>query len=186
MTYMDQLKEAYDTVDKDAIEKFYQVLKLGYTAMFFGNGGSAAISNHAVTDFTKGIAESNSDHTFEAISLCCNVPLITAISNDIGYEYVFSRQMKYSDLQYATAIAISSSGNSKNIVEGLKYANSRHYTTVALVGFEGGEVIKQSLADVIIHVKSKNYGIVEDCHMAILHDMSQRYVRDINIIRDTY
>ena len=52
--------------------------------------------------------------------------------------------------------------------------------------FEGGEVIKQSLADVIIHVKSKNYGIVEDCHMAILHDMSQRYVRDINIIRDTY
>jgi len=178
MSYIDRLKEAYDSVPQEDLDLLYNTLccesEYMNPALFFGNGGSAAVANHVVTDLVKGLAEDSDTHCFEALSLCSNVPLITAIANDLGYDKVFSKQMEYLNFPDAIAVAVSSSGNSPNVLEGLKYARSKGYITVALVGFEGGEVLKQGLADVLIHVKADNYGIVEDCHMAILHELAQR------------
>jgi len=70
-------------------------------------------------------------------------------------------------------IAISSSGNSSNIIKGLIKARNKGYTTIALVGFNGGAVMSEKLADVVIHVNSNNYGVVEDSHQMIMHSMAQ-------------
>jgi phosphoheptose isomerase len=100
--------------------------------------------------------------------------LNSAISNDFSYSHVFARQLDFfGDGSFATAIAVSSSGNSLNITEGLKEAKKKNMTTLAFVGFDGGQVLRDKLADCIIYVKSNNYGVVEDAHMAIMHSLIQ-------------
>mgnify|MGYP000494005485 CR=1 FL=1 len=76
------------------------------------------------------------------------------------------------------AIAISSSGNSANIINGLAAANKHSMKTIALVGFNGGSVKENNLADTILHVNSNNYGVVEDTHMIILHALIQKLRKD--------
>lgn len=172
--YKSLLIDALNSVDDTSVEGLYQsVLINAYKGIFiFGNGGSASIANHWVCDAAKGICEDTSIEC-KIISLSTNVSLISAIANDIGYEFIFSKQLEYmKPLVSGLAIAVSSSGNSKNIIEGLKTAKSLGLSTVALTGFSGGEASK--VADVSIHVNSDNYGIVEDCHMSILHSISQR------------
>lgn len=166
-------KEALDNIDYVSIERLYQcVLRNTYKGIYvLGNGGSAAIANHWVCDASKGISE-DTNINCRVISLCSNTPLMTAISNDIGYEYVFTKQLEYLRPTGGLVIAISSSGNSKNVCNILKKAKEMGLNTVALTGFTGGEASK--LADVSVHIESNNYGIVEDCHMMILHSISQR------------
>ena len=160
MKYIDKLKEAYDSVPQEQLDYLYSILckhsDEPYPALFFGNGGSAAVANHIVTDLTKALAEDTGVYGFDALSLCTNVPLITAIANDIGYDKIFSKQMEYLMLEKAIAVAISSSGNSLNILRGLERARSYGWTTIALVGFNGGKVIENKMADIIIHVKANN------------------------------
>jgi phosphoheptose isomerase len=91
----------------------------------------------------------------------------------------------FGDGSFATAIAVSSSGNSLNIIEGLREAKKKNMSTMALVGFNGGQVVRDKLADCIIHVKSNNYGIVEDSHMAILHSLIQMIRTDYALDQDT-
>ena len=171
--YRIKLNEALNTVDETSVERLYQlILRNTHKEIFiFGNGGSAAIANHWVCDAAKGIGE-DTNIDCKITSLSTNVPLITAIANDIGYEFIFSKQLEYLQPIKGLAIAISSSGNSKNIIEGLNAAKSYGLYTAALVGFTGGGA--SNIADVTVHVKSDNYGLVEDSHMAILHSISQR------------
>jgi phosphoheptose isomerase len=102
--------------------------------------------------------------------------LITALANDVSYEQVFSEQIKYHEP--SLAIAVSSSGNSKNIVNGINTARALGAKTLALVGFHGGEILRTDAADCILHVPAENYGVVEDCHMMILHSLAQKIRRD--------
>lgn len=143
--------------------------------LVFGNGGSAAIAEHLATDWMKGIEQDQ--HIYPRVrSLSSNLPLITALANDYGYEYIFSKQIEYHDGP-ANVIAISASGNSPNIVNGLKAANAAGYFTYALVGFDGGVVKRDKLASHgLIHVDSNDYGIVEDTHSIIMHCIAQ-YIR---------
>lgn len=184
MRYIDELKTAYDSVDQSKLEVFFEAMSELTTdflpTVFFGNGGSAAIANHAVTDLTKSTYETINAKC-PCISLCTNTPLITAIANDYGYEHVFSKQLDYLDADKALVVAVSSSGNSKNILNGLRKANEKGYNTIAMVGFDGGRVVSDGLADTIIHVKSNDYGIVEDCHMAIIHELSRRIKLECSI-----
>lgn len=144
----------------------------------FGNGGSAAISEHFTCDHLKGINEdcTNIGATGKARvhSLSSNIPLITAIANDIGYEQIFSKQIQWLHIEQAALfIAISSSGNSENIIRGLDEAHQLGYNTVAIVGFDGGKVLKHKLADAIVHIPSNNYGVVEDITQMIMHSIAQ-------------
>lgn len=178
MNYFDMIKSAMNTVNMNKINLANSIINEITTEykplIVFGNGGSAAIANHAVADFTKGVYEdSEHEFAFPAISLCSNVPLITAISNDIGNRFIFSRQLNYLKLRSAVVLAISSSGNSTNTIDGIHEANERGYSTVALVGFDGGYIKRNNIADVCIHVDANNYGVVEDVHMMIVHMLAQ-------------
>jgi len=167
------LKDLDSQMDKiqafaDAIEN---TTKSGGNIFVAGNGGSAAIADHLVCDVCKGVGH-ESDLKPRVISLVSNVSMLTAISNDIGYNQsiaYYLRKLSYSaeDL----LIVISSSGNSANILRALECAEEIGIKSVALTGFNGG--VAKMMADISIHVDAHNYGIVEDMHQAIMHLVSQ-------------
>lgn len=136
-----------------------------------GNGGSAAISDHLTCDFVKGTRSETEDGLL-VHSLVGSQALFSAIANDLGYENTFSYQLEANKINGNDClILISSSGNSPNIVSALKTAHSKNVTVIGLTGFSGGELFKQ--ADVKLHIAFNNYGVVEDCHQAIMHVLAQ-------------
>jgi phosphoheptose isomerase len=96
---------------------------------------------------------------------------LTACANDFGYEVSFSRQLAMGAKPGDLLICISSSGNSPNILAALRQANVMKLKTIAFTGFSGGEASR--LADIKIHVAASNYGVVEDCHQALMHNIAQ-------------
>lgn len=174
INYASRLNSALMGVNQKAIGEAYSILvgSIGQPVFIFGNGGSAAIADHFCCDYNKGITQDTAMRG-RAISLSSNGPLMTAIANDCGYKNVFGDQLYYHNPKGGLAIAVSSSGNSENIIQGLTEAKELGLMTLALVGFDGGAVLAHDLADAIIHVDCDNYGIVEDSHMAILHSLIQ-------------
>ena len=173
--YRKLLNEALDTVEPESISGMeYQLAhmaRFGYPILVCGNGGSAAITEHMSCDHTKGVAMDTNLLPF-MIPLQSNVSLCTAIANDIGYEQIFSKQIDWypGDTPFGVFV-VSSSGNSPNIINALYTARNRRVPTMAMVGFDGG--LAKKLADVCIHVKSNNYGVVEDAHQILMHSMAQ-------------
>jgi D-sedoheptulose 7-phosphate isomerase len=144
----------------------------------FGNGDSALISEHAALDMMKSVSVRKWVYP-RVISLVSNPGLVTAIGNDCGYENIFSKQIEMFGNPFKeggnVAIAISSSGSSPNVVKGLEAAKAHGFYTIALVGFDGGAIVRdrESLnVNSIIHVKSNLYEVVEDCHYSIIHAIS--------------
>lgn len=135
-----------------------------------GNGGSAAISNHLLCDFAKGL-RAHTKLRPQIVSLSSHVELITAIGNDIAFEEIFSCQLSGAARPSDVLLTISSSGNSENIVRALVWAKENGLRTIAMTGFEGGR--SASLADVNLHVAAKNYGVVEDLHQSMMHILAQ-------------
>ena len=135
-----------------------------------GNGGSAAIANHFVADYLK-YARTNTSIKPKIISLSSNLETITAISNDFNYSEIFSYQLESLATKDDMLLTISSSGNSKNIINALKTAKMKKLKTISFSGFGGGKAHK--LADYGIALKSKNYGIVEDLHHTLMHFICQ-------------
>ena len=135
-----------------------------------GNGGSAAIADHLLCDWVKGTF-TPPQSPIHVHSLVSNTALLTACANDFGYEVSFSRQIEMQARPGDIVICISSSGNSANILAALRQASSMGLKTIALTGFSGGEAVK--LADISLHVAVHNYGIVEDCHQILMHNIAQ-------------
>lgn len=135
-----------------------------------GNGGSAAIADHLCCDLTKGTH--HHDHpVIDARSLVSNVPLYTAAANDFGFEKAFAVQIAMLGRAGDVLIAISSSGNSENILNAVEAAREKGIATIGLSGFSGGKL--HETADVSLHVDDNNYGIVEDAHQALMHILAQ-------------
>ena len=135
-----------------------------------GNGGSAAIASHFVNDLNKTVFGQKGEKKvkrFQAISLVDNVSALTAWANDVGFEATFSEQLKSSAQEKDVLMAISSSGNSPNIVKAVEAAKDIHIPIISLVGFDGGKIL--SLSDAKIHVPSNRYEIVESAHDTICH-----------------
>lgn len=168
--YSDSLSIALESLDPSmlsaAADKIDEVSKKGGQIFSIGNGGSAAISNHLCCDWSKGIYQENHP-PIRTTSLNSNMALYTAIANDFGFERVFSEQLKYFGSNSDILVAISSSGNSENIIQGVKKAKSKSMFVIGLSGFDGGQLC--SISDVSIHVDASNYGVVEDSHQIIMH-----------------
>jgi phosphoheptose isomerase len=97
---------------------------------------------------------------------------ITAIGNDLGFNKIFSKQLEFSNADSDDLLVIvSSSGNSPNILNILEFASTIGMESIALIGFDGGRA--KDLADIVVHVNSSNYGVVEDCHQIIMHSWAQ-------------
>ena len=174
--YFGSVNLAAARVNRDSLEQAFKAIDGCARLYIMGNGGSAANADHWVCDYMKGINEDvirGDILNVKAISLASNGPLVTALANDIGYDHIFAKQLRYYRCQYGDVVlAMSASGNSQNIINGLNTAKRYGATTVALTGFTGGDAA--NIADISVHVPSSNYGVVEDCHMMILHAISQR------------
>lgn len=136
-----------------------------------GNGGSATLSQHFAIDLGLGTLRIR-NRACRVIDLTSNVAVLTATANDTGYENVFSKQLDLLAQNGDILIAISSSGNSTNVIDAVLKARELRMKTVGLTGFDGGEIKK--LVDFSIHVETEigNYGMVEDSHSFILHALS--------------
>lgn len=153
------------------------VVAAGGTIFSCGNGGSAAIANHLVCDCLKGV-RADTDVSPRVHSLSTTVELITAIANDISYDEVFAFQLQSVARPGDMLIAISSSGNSPNVLKALVTARALGLRTLAMVGFSGGRAAE--LSDVRLWVREQNYGVVEDVHQSLMHIMAQ-YLRQANL-----
>jgi D-sedoheptulose 7-phosphate isomerase/D-glycero-D-manno-heptose 1,7-bisphosphate phosphatase len=182
--YAAETARAVRSVEPAALDRAATTLLEAYTrgaAVFScGNGGSASISNHLQCDHLKGIRTAT-DLAPRVVSLSTNIELLTAISNDMGYEDVFTYQLQSQARPGDVLIAVSSSGRSPNIVRALIWARDNGLRTIALTGFGGGDA--KTVAEVAIHVDGTNYGIVEDVHQAVMHALAQ-YIRQSRMTAD--
>ena len=140
-----------------------------------GNGGSAASSSHWVADFSKNIT-AEQDKRLHIQSLVDNSPLVTALSNDVAYEEVFTEQLKNYLKPKDVVIGLSVSGNSPNLVSAFKYAKENGATVFSILGDYDGKM--KSHSDYCEVIKSKNFGVVEDAHMYFCHVISQLLLID--------
>src|ERR1051325_5904092 len=139
------------------------------TVYVFGNGGSAASASHMMCDITKGVSESDAGKRPRVMALTDNASLLTAWANDFGYERVFSEQLKTFIKPRDVAFAISTSGDSPNVLLALETAREYGAVTVGLGGCQGGQM--KSLCDVCAIVPSDNVQLVEDLHQAMIHSI---------------
>lgn len=173
-SYYDRFAETLRSFDKsplgDVLTVFDAVIAGGGIVWVAGNGGSTAIADHIVCDSSKGTHVPGTP-PFRTISLASNVPMLTALANDISYDAVFSEQLKYYLTDKDALLVVSSSGNSPNVVNACEYAKEQGVPVIAFVGFKGGKLAE--VADTVVHVAIDNYGIVEDTHQSIIHMLTQ-------------
>ncbi|NCE65614.1 SIS domain-containing protein [Pseudoflavonifractor sp. 524-17] len=165
------------------VEKINQVLNLLLEAFekeriiyIFGNGGSAATASHYQNDFNKGISE----YTQKKFRFCClndNVATLMAIANDIGYEEVFRFQLTGKLQPGDLVIAISGSGNSKNVINAVEYAKKEGSIVVGLTGYDGGRL--RQIADYSLHAPVNSMQITEDIHMIFDHLMMSVFYKTL-------
>ena len=141
--YFKREQEVINNLDFEAITDAVYAIKEAYereaTIYVFGNGGSAATASHFVCDFNKGICE-KLDKKFNLICLSDNTPIVTAIANDISYDDVFYFQLKNKLKPDDLILAISGSGNSKNVIKAVEYAKDVGTKIVGLTGYSGGKL----------------------------------------------
>ena len=181
-SYFQYLGEIIERINLAEIRQFVETLldarERGVRIFFIGNGGSAATASHFANDLSFGT--NDYEKPFKVMSLTDNVPVVTALSNDFGYDDIFIRQLKIYAEKGDIVVGISASGNSQNLLEAFKYATKAGITTVALTAFNGGKL--KEIADQGIHIPTgiKEYGPAEDIHMILDHLISaylNRYVK---------
>jgi len=188
--YVDAIRIAFSSLDSQQIHSaascLEQAIKRNATIFVCGNGGSAGISNHFVCDHMKGV-RTGTNLRPRVSSLSENIEIVTAIANDIGYENVFDFQLASVSSRGDVLVTISSSGNSPNILNALRWARGNGLTSIAMTGFDGGE--SRSFADISLHVDAQNYGVVEDVHQSLIHLLAQflrqKYLLDPSLLGKT-
>jgi len=152
---------------ESVITALSQACEQGRTVFLFGNGGSAALASHLACDLGKGVAHYSPGPRFRALSLVDNVPTMTAWANDASYDEVFAEPLANLLRPQDVALAISGSGNSRNVLRGLEVARGTGAQTIGFTGFKGGKM--KALCDLCVIVPSDNMQIIEDLHLAVAH-----------------
>lgn len=172
-----QLQDSADTILKakeslsQEIEELsslaYDTLSKGNKLLLAGNGGSATQASHIAAEFTGRYKKERP--SLPAISLTTDIAAVTAISNDYGYEQVFSRQLEGLGKEGDLLIALSTSGNSENLIKALEMARKKNLKSVSLLGKDGGKM--KGLADLDLIIPSDDTPRVQECHILLLHIM---------------
>jgi len=137
----------------------------GKKAIFFGNGGSAADSQHLAAEFLGRFYKDR--RPLPAAALTVNTSTLTAIGNDYGYDKVFSRPLAGIGVAGDVAVGISTSGNSENVLAAFEVAKKMGIMTVALTGASGGKM--QEAADYCIAIPSSDTPRIQECHILVGH-----------------
>jgi D-sedoheptulose 7-phosphate isomerase len=159
-----------------ALNLLLETFENGNTVFVFGNGGSSATASHFQNDFNKGVSE----HTKKKFNFQClndNVATVMAVANDIGFEEVFRFQLIGHMRPGDVVLAISGSGNSRNVINAVEYAKEQGAKVIGLTGFGGGKL--KELSDVSLHVPVNSMQITEDIHMVFDHLMMSIFYRSL-------
>jgi len=181
LEYVNQKNDLLQKINFKELDKIINLLKkcfknnnIVYTC---GNGGSSSLADHFTCDFIKQ-SNNQTNLKVKSISLTSNFSLISAIANDINFNQIFSFQIEKLCKKNDVLFLFSVSGNSQNLVEAIKKAKKIGVKTVSFTGFNGGKLSKMS--DLNLNFPIANFGIAEDCHISIMHYLSQ-YLRNINL-----
>src|SRR5262245_37527382 len=155
-----------------AIDAVTRRLDNGATLLIFGNGGSATDANDWAIDC---VSPPGGAVPIRALSLSMEPATVTAIANDVGAEPIFLRQLIAHGRAGDVAVAISTSGGSANIIAALSEARKRGMLTVALLGYDGGEIVRRSLADLPIVVRSDYIPRIQEVQASIYHVMTEAW-----------
>ena len=174
--YLAESEDALQSVDPQEIAKAINILQSVYERdgkiYIFGNGGSLALATHWVSDFNKTVFSHNLEKfakRFQAIRLPSTEEELSAWANDVGYDMVFAGPLQNYLQETDCIIAISSSGNSENIIRAVELAKRKHVQIIGLSGFDGGRLNELADAKILVKTQKGRYGIVEGAHGVILH-----------------
>jgi D-sedoheptulose 7-phosphate isomerase len=171
--YFRDLNELIPQLPYSAISRIVSIFLDAFrdqrTVYVFGNGGSAASASHMMCDMNKGVSGLGTSQRPRVMALTDNVSLISAWANDFGYERIFSEQLKTFVKPRDVAFAISTSGDSPNVLLALETARAYGAMTVGLAGCQGGQM--KALCDVCAVVPSENVQVIEDLHHAMMHSI---------------
>ena len=146
-----------------------------------GNGGSASTAEHFETDLSF-VRYNRKSLKINAAALTSNSALISAISNDIGFDKVFSHQLQRKASSDDVCIVISASGNSVNLINGVRVAKQMGLKSIGILGFDGGELASQVDFSIVVKTEIGKYGPVEDAHLAICHAISRELLNRLNTL----
>jgi len=170
--YTEYLNKAVDSVNPSQVEDFINLLHDAYKnkkmVFVIGNGGSAANASHLAQDLAKGTRSNlEQKHRIKALSLTDNLPFVTALGNDDGYDTIFEQQLRTFASPGDILISISGSGNSPNIIRAVEWANNNGLITVGVTGFDGGKL--KVLNKYSVHVPLNDMCTSESVHSIIFH-----------------
>ena len=170
--YLAHEVETIRALDVESINAALNLLEEAFqresTVYIFGNGGSSATASHYQNDFNKGVSE-HTEKKFNFLCLNDNVATVMAVANDIGFEEVFRFQLRGHLKPGDVVIAISGSGNSRNVLNAVEYAKERGNKIIGITGYNGGKL--KPLADISLHAPVNSMQITEDVHMIFDHLM---------------
>jgi D-sedoheptulose 7-phosphate isomerase len=148
-----------------AAEETAKALKTGHKLMVAGNGGSAADAQHLVAEFVSRLVKDRP--ALRAVALTTDSSILTAVGNDYGYECTFARQIEALGQPGDIFLAISTSGNSPNILRALELAHSTGIVTIGLTGSRGGQMLE--LCDFCLRMPSDLTMKIQEAHLALEH-----------------
>ncbi|MFZ0640181.1 MAG: SIS domain-containing protein [Candidatus Acidiferrales bacterium] len=137
----------------------------GHKIVFFGNGGSAADAQHLAAELVVRLERDRPG--LPAISLATNASVLTAAGNDLGFERIFSRQIESLVSAGDVLVALSTSGSSANVLNGVEAGRARHAFIVGLTGETGGKLAGK--VDLLLNVPSRNAQRIQEAHITIGH-----------------
>lgn len=150
-------------------ELFESCLQNGGKILLCGNGGSAAEAQHIAAEFTSSLRHEFRRKALPALALTTDTSFMTACSNDFGYETIFARQMEAFGNANDILIALTTSGNSKNVLLGAEEAKRKGMKIIGITGEGGGKL--QELCDVIFAIPSRNTQRIQECSLLIQHSL---------------
>ena len=186
LEYINLKNDLLQKIDFVELDKIINLLKKSFKndniLYTCGNGGSSSLADHFTCDFLKQ-TNNQTNLNVKSISLVSNFSLISAIANDISYDKIFSFQVEKLCKKNDVLFLFSVSGNSLNLLEAIKAAKKIGVKTVSFTAFDGGKLSK--ISDFNLNFPIANFGIAEDCHISIMHYLSQ-YLRNINLTKKSF
>lgn len=164
-----RVKQSFSDELVDRISQFAQKsaasLNAGGKIIFFGNGGSAADSQHLAAELVVRLRANR--RALPALALTTNSSILTAAANDFGYEQVFARQIEALAAEGDVVVALSTSGESANVLEGARAAIEKRAYCVAFTGHTGG--LLKSIANLLLNIPSDDPQRIQEAHITIGH-----------------
>lgn len=177
-----EVQKCLEALPQDEIVKALNILQACYerggNIYAFGNGGSFGLASHWVSDISKTAFSHHLDRhkkRFKATLVPSSNEELTAWANDVGYDMVFAGPLANYLQESDVVMAISSSGNSPNIIKAVELAKERHTPVIGLSGFDGGKLNELADAKILVKTEKGQYEIVESAHDTVLHMITKYF-----------